>query len=164
MRILPVSDYNLVYIDCTDLVVNVYIDISKKFNDISTLKDKDLKKLIFHYMVMSLFKKNKIKQKRPVYFFNRDIMLEFPDKRYIKCFIIIFKHLKTLLPAPLIMLEEDIMKKSKGEIKGLNEKFTHYYMNSKKNTFKLRKYLDSEEFYDLIKALKDIKNIKSLST
>jgi len=91
--------------------------------------------------------------------------MEFVDKRYVKCFVSIIKHLKTLLPVPLIFVNnDDIFINNNGELKDLNERVTNFYQNFKKSTAKLRKYLQSEEFYELVKVLNNIKNIKQLST
>lgn len=165
VRNIIVAKYNLVYIDCSDLIVNVYISILKQFTELDKLKDRDLKKLIFHYVVTALISRNKHSSKRPVYFFNKIFLLEFTDKRYIKCFLSIIKHLKNLLPVPLIILENhNIFDNDNGELKGLNEKISNHYITNKSNTKKLRKYLQNEEFYELIKVLGNIKNIKQLST
>jgi len=153
------------YIDCSDLIINVYISILKQIPNINQLKDKDLKKLIFHYIVISLLKRKKRNNRRPVYFFNSTFFTEFVDKRYVKCFIMIIKHLKSLLPTPLILVEkEDLFKTDSGELKELNEKISNFYINNKRGTTQLRKYLRNEEFYELIKVLSNIKNIKQLST
>jgi hypothetical protein len=139
--------------------------IFKHVNDINTLKDKDLKKLIFHYVITLILRKKKNSSKRPVYFFNKTFLMEFVDKRYVKCFVSIIKHLKTLLPVPLIFVNnDDIFINNNGELKDLNERVTNFYQNFKKSTAKLRKYLQSEEFYELVKVLNNIKNIKQLST
>lgn len=165
MRNIVIKKYNLIYIDCSDLIVNVYITLLKQFTELEKLKDKDLKKLIFHYIVTALLSRNKHSTKRPVYFFNKQFLLEFTDKRYIKCFVSILKHLKSLLPVPLILLEnQNIFANDNGELKGLNEKISNHYVNSKTSTVRLRKYLQNEEFYELIKVLDNIKNIKQLST
>lgn len=165
MRSFTNKEYNLVYIDASDLIVNVYLMIFKHVCDINTLKDKDLKKLIFHYVITLILRKNKNSSKRPVYFFNKTLLMEFVDKRYIKCFVSIIKHLKTLLPVPLIFVNnDDIFINNNGELKDLNERITNFYQNFKKSTAKLRKYLQSEEFYELVKVLNNIKNIKQLST
>lgn len=165
MRKIIISKYNLVYIDCSDLIVNVYINIIKQFTELERLKDKDIKKLIFHYIVTALLSRNKNSSKRPVYFINKIFLLEFTDKRYVKCFISIIKHLQNLLPVPFIVLDNhNIFDNDKGELKGLNEKISSYYITKKSNTIKLRKYLQNEEFYELIKVLGNIKNIKQLST
>lgn len=165
MRNIIVSKYNLVYIDCSDLIINVYISIFKQFKGLDKLKDKDLKKLIFHHIVTALLKRNKHSSRRPVYFINKIFLLEFADKRYVKCFISIIKHLKSLLPVPFIILENhNIFENDNGELKGLNEKISNHYITNKNSTLKLRKYLQNEEFYELIKVLGNIKNIKQLST
>jgi hypothetical protein len=165
VRNIQIKKYNIIYIDCSDLIINTYISILRDFLDINKLKDKDLKKLIFHYIVKSFISRNKHSTKRPVYFFNRKFIAEFTDKRYIKCFLIIIKNLKSLIPVPIILIDnENLFSQNRGELKGLNEKITSYYLNSNKNTIKLRKYLKNEDFYELIEAFKDINNIKYITT
>ena len=165
MRNIIVTKYNLVYIDCSDLIVDVYISIHKQFSDLDKLKDKDIKKLIFHHVVTALLSRNKYSSKRPVYFINKVFLLDFADKRYVKCFVSMIKHLKSLLPVPFIILENhNIFDNDNGELKGLNERISNHYITGKNNTLKLRKYLQNEEFYELVKVLGNIKNIKQLST
>lgn len=165
MRSFYIQRFNLLYIDCSDLIVNVYISILNLNIDVNTVSSKDLRKLIFHFIVRDLLKRKGTKNKRPVYYFDKKFLLEFTDKKYIESFIFIIKHLKSLLPVPLILIDNDKIFNSKnGDIIGLSEKISHNFINSKKSTIKLRKYLENEEFYELIKALSDIKNIKHLST
>lgn len=165
MRNITVKEYNLTYIDCSDLIINTYISINKDIFEIKKLKDKDLKKLIFHYLVKSFISRNKQTKKRPVYFFNKKFIEEFTDKRYIKCFLIIIKSLKSMVPIPIVILEnQDIFSQNNGELKGLNERISNHYFTSRKNTIKLRKYLENEDFYELTKAFKDINNIKYITT
>jgi hypothetical protein len=165
VRNFIIPEYNITYIDCSDLVVEVYLEVCKMKVPLCDIIDKDLKKLTFHYIVKELLKKNKRLKGRPVYFFNIKFINEFCEKKYIKNFLYSLKHLKSLLPIPLIFIDnDDIFLKNNGHLKGLNERITSHYTKHKKNTYKLRKYLESEDFYDLIKELSDIKNIKQLST
>lgn len=165
MRNFVYKEYNIVYIDCTDLVVKVYLEINKLDIDLENIKDRDLKKLTFHFIVKELLKKNKRLRERPVYYFNTNLLNDFCDKKYLKNLLGSLKHLKSLLPIPLIFVEnDDIFVRNNGHLKGINEKISQHYIKHKKNTYKLRKYLESEEYYDLIKELCDIKNIKQLST
>jgi hypothetical protein len=156
--------YNLVYVDCSDLVVNVFLDICNLHISIETIKDKDIKKLIFHFIVTELIKRNKHLKHRPVFFIDKKILLEFTNKDYIKHFLYVFKHIKSLLPVPLLILNDQSMFTNRGDLKGYNEKINNHYMFNKKGTYKLRKYLEMEEFYELVDKLADIKNIKLLST
>lgn len=165
MRNFYSQNYNLVYIDCNDLVLNVFLSINKLNISLDNLKPRDFKKLVFHYVVEELLKKNKFKSKRPVYFFNKTFLASFCDKKYIECFLYSLKQLKNLLPVPVIFLENsDLFLKNNGDLKELEEKITNYYIKHKRSTYKLRKYLENEEFYELVNKLNDIKNIKLLST
>ena len=164
MRSFKYDAYNLTYVDCSDLVVNVFLDICRLNVSVDKAKGKDIKKLIFHFIVTDLIKRNKGLKNRPVFYIDKKILLEFTNKEYIKHFICVFKHIKSLLPVPLLILNDQNMFKNEGEIKGYNEKIHNHYLFSRKNTHRLRKYLESEEFYDLIDKLTDIKNIKLLST
>lgn len=164
MRSFDYGTYNLTYIDCSDLVVNVYLDICNLGLSADKAKGKDIKKLIFHFIIAELLKRNKKLKFRPVFFIDKKILLEFTDKNYIKHFICVFKHIKSLLPVPMLILSDQNLFKNEGEIKGYNERIYNHYLFNKKGTYRLRKYLESEEFYELIDKLSDIKNIKLLST
>lgn len=165
MRSFYFEKYNLNYIDCSDIVINVYLSIHNMGLDVGKLKDKDLKKLIFHFIVKSLLKRSRSKRKRPVYFLYKNFIQEFVDKRYVKSFLYIIDHLRKLLPVPIVLIESvKIFDSHNGDLIGLNEKIASKYINGNKSTVKLRKYLEAQEFYDLIEALSDINNIKHLST
>ena len=164
MRSFEYSTYNLTYVDCSDLVVNVYLDICNLDVSIDRIKSKDIKKLIFHFIVAALLKRNKKLKSRPVFFIDKKILLEFTNKEYIKHFICVFRHLKSLLPVPMLIINDQNLFQNEGEIKGYNERIYNHYMFNKKGTYRLRKYLESEDFYELIDKLTDIKNIKLLST
>lgn len=165
MRNFIFKNYNLNYIDCSDLIINIYICILKEITDVSNLKDKDLKKLVFHYLVKRFLEHNKKSLKRPVFYFDKNVLLEFTDKRYIKCFLYIIKQLKGLLPIPILIInDQKIFTENTGHMKGLNEKISNHYIYTKKNTVKLRKYLQNEDFYELINVFKDINSIRYIST
>lgn len=164
MRKFEYKEYNLVYVDCSDLVVNVYLDILKLDVSIENIKSKDVKKLIFHFLVVELLKRCKQLKYRPIFYIDKKILIEFTNKEYVKHFISVFKHIKSLLPVPLLILGDQNLFKNQGEIKGYNEKIFNHYMFNRKGTYRLRKYLEIEEFYELVDKLTDIKNIKLLST
>ena len=164
MNYFKSKEHNLIYINCSQLIHKIYDSILELNLDLETIKEKDLKKLIFHYFVEQLLKIGKSKKytERPVYFIFKDDFIKY-NSTFLNCFTYVFKHLKTLLPVPLILIENSqIFINNNGELKGLSERALNYYIRGKISTYKLRKYLEDENFYELVNVLKDVKNIKAL--
>jgi len=159
---LILTKYNLVYINCTEL----YTDIFKKIQEVGLdkLTRKDTKKLIFHYIITDFLKISKIRKskEKPVFFFYSDKFLDV-NSSFLLEFINVIKMLKGFLPVPVLIFKNDsIFIKNNGELKGLNEKIYNFYSNRNHSVKKLRKYLETEEYYQLIEVLKDVGSIKTL--
>lgn len=156
------SRYNIVYIDCTGF----YNNTLNKINDLHIYKpsSRDIKKLIFHFIIRDLLYTSKIKKtkEKPVFFFRSNDFLK-TDTTFIVQFINVVKMLKKLLPVPvLIFKDEEIFKKNNGNLKGLSEKIFNFYSTRDHSTKKLRKYLEVEEYYELIKVLGEVRSLKTL--
>jgi hypothetical protein len=159
---LILTKYNLVYINCTEL----YTDTFKKIQEVGLdkLTRKDTKKLIFHYVITDFLKISKIRKskEKPVFFFYSDKFLDV-NSSFLLEFINVIKMLKSFLPVPVLIFKNDtIFIKNNGELKGLNEKIYNFYSNRNHSVKKLRKYLETEEYYQLIEVLKDVGSIKTL--
>jgi len=160
------KNHNIVYYDCSSFSTNIFADILNLGLNPTDLREKDLKKLILHFFVEQILtlSKNKTLKNRPVYVVFTDSLSNITSKKYLKNFLLVFKHLKRLLPIPLIMVQNDsIFIKQNGEFTGLNEKISSFYLKDR-DTTKLRKYVNKEEYYSLIKTLEDVKNLKYIST
>lgn len=71
--------------------------------------------------------------------------------------------LKSYLPVPVLVLKNiDVLNNNCGHVKGLNEKIYNFYINRIPNVKKLKKYLENEEYYELINILGEAKHIKTL--
>lgn len=166
MERFAVKGYNIVYLNCSDFLNTIYNSICTLEINPDSLKDKDLKKLIFHFFVDLLLKKSKNKKfkEKPTYFIFKSAFKNIDNLKYAQCFSYVIKQLKNLLPIPILVLENDkIFESNNGELKGYNEKISSFYIKRKLGTYKLRKYLQAEEFYELVNTLQDIKNIHTLS-
>jgi hypothetical protein len=159
-----VKSHNLTYIDCSFFIEKIFESISELNVNVNSIKEKDLRKLIFHYFIELLLKqgKNKSYKERPVYFIFKEDFL-YQQNRFINAFTYVFKHIKKLLPVPLIVIENsNIFHSNNGELLGINNRIVNYYIKNKISTQRLRKYLEEESFYELIKVLQDVRNIKAL--
>lgn len=164
MAEIRVECYNLGYINCSDVVSKIVKDIAML--NLDSLKVADLKKLTFHYFINFLLEKSRNREMgyRPVYFvFNES--LKALDNNYLLIFKYVIQQLKTMLPVPIIVLDDvDIFSKNNGALREINEKMSNFYVKRKISLRKLNKYINKEEYYELIKVLKDASNIALLST
>lgn len=159
------KEHNLIYVDCNDVVDYVYKNLVGLELEIDTLPKKDLRKLTIHYFLTYIFKKSKNKDftEKPVYFLIFQTFKNIQSKSFMDSVVYAFKKLKSLLPVPLVVIDNyGILKNKNGEYKGLSEKMMNFYINRKIETKKLKKYLKTEEYYELIKVFKDIVNIKTI--
>jgi len=159
------KEYNLVFLNCNDVVDYILKNLTYLDLNLDLLPKKDLKKLTLHYFLMFIFKLSKDKEhkEKPVYYLTLDMFKGIDNKNFIESIIFTFKKLKSLLPVPLIILNDyNILKSKNGEYKGVCEKLVNFYINRKIETKKLKKYLETEEYYELIKVFKDIINIKTI--
>ena len=164
MTEIRVEGYNLEYIDCSDMVATIVGNINKL--NIDGLKVSDSKKLTFHYFICSLLDKSKNRKMhyRPVYFIFSE-SLNVLDADYLSIFKSVMKQLKNTLPIPVIVVDDgDIFIKNNGSLREINEKMSNLYMKRKMSLRKLNKYVFEEEYYELIKVLKNAGNIALLST
>lgn len=154
------------FIDCKKQVDKIYSDISDLGLELEKLPNKDLKKLTLHYFVTNVFlKRNKrLEKEKPVYYINSNYLSCIEDKRYLDSLNYVVKKLNQLLPVPLITLDPSILKRKNGDYKGLCEKMLNLYVNRKIETKKLKRFLEVEEYYELMSAFKDIVNIKTVVT
>jgi hypothetical protein len=157
------SEYNLCYINCSTAVDLAYKNICNI--GVSELSKSDLKKLLFHFIVIELLNISRGKKftEKPVFFLYKKYLTELPYD-VIEQSIVVIKLFKNYLPVPFIVLDDgNVFKKNKGELKELNERLVNFYIKRKHCTRKLRKFLQKEEFYELINILKDVNNIKTIT-
>jgi hypothetical protein len=167
MPALRPKNYNLAYIDISDFVERIYSNILNLDIGIKNLPKKDLRKLTLHYFISNLYRVTKKKKyiEKPVYFLNMESFKSINNEPYIKSLIYTIKKLKSLLPIPIIVLNNfDKLVVSGGDFKGLCEKMENFYTKRQFNTKSLKKYLETEDFYELISIFKDVVNIKTLLT
>lgn len=157
--------YNIVFIDCSFFIANIYHSIVQLIEGIN-VNDKDFNKLLMHFFITELLNKSKKKtfKERPVYIFYSKGIKNISCKRYLKSFIYTLKKLRTLLPVPILVIEEDIFKVKNGDYKEVCERVNNFYYSRKFNSRKLKEFLEIGEYYELIKVFNNIINIKSIST
>ncbi len=156
------KEYNVVYINCTKFYSKIFSKINNEYG--LNLKSKDLKKLIFHYLITDLLLVSKIKKskEKPVFFFCSDEFSELNSSFFVE-FLNVIKLVKSYLPVPvLIFKNSSFLTEKLGDIKGLNEKIYNFYFKRSHSIKKLKKYLEFGEYYDLIKILGEAKHIKTL--
>jgi hypothetical protein len=100
---IKIKDYNLVYIDCTDFIIESLTSIASL--NIVKFKVSDKKKLITHYLIKLLLKKSKLKtgSNRPVYFVQNNIF-DILDNDYANLYRLVISKIKSMLPVPLIVI------------------------------------------------------------
>lgn len=164
MTEIRANGYNLLYIDCSGIVLDTVENIAAL--SIEKLNTSDIKKLTFHFFIKFILEKSKKKRKslRPVYYIFSD-SLKMLDDNYYQIFKYVIKQLNSMVPVPIIVLDDvNIFVKNNGSLKELNEKMSDYYIKRKVSSRKLNKYVNKEEYYELTKVLNDVSNIALLLT
>ena len=136
------SENNLIYIDCGGIVDFVQKNIYDLDLQVDNIPKKDLRKLTLHYFLIYIFKKSKNRQdaERPVYFLLMSVLEKQKNDVFLESIVYSYKKLKTLLPVPFVILKSHkIFKEKNGDLKGLNEKMTSYYLNRKVEIIKLKR-------------------------
>lgn len=163
MLVCKSKQYNLIFIDCNYFLSSISHSISTLV-EVDKLSKTDYKKLVLHYFLSELLSvsKRKTHKEKPVYCFTTTF-LKTLDEVYLNTLIAVIKKLKKILPLPILIIEEyKVLTNKNGEYKEVCEKISNFYTTRKIQTRKLKKYLELEEYYELIKVFNNVNNIKSI--
>ena len=129
------------------------------------LTKKDVSKLVMHFLIINLLEisKSRTIKEKPVFYFEKDVFVSQKDMIFLSSFLTSLKKLKKFLPVPILILEGSIFVKNKtGDLKGLVSQLSSYYVNREINSRELKKYLKTQEFYELTDLLSSTSTLKSL--
>ena len=157
------KEYNLIFIDCNYFLDSISYSITTLV-DIDKLSKTDYKKLILHYFLSELLSLSKRKnyREKPVYCLTTTFLKSL-EGRYLDALITVIKKLKKILPLPLLIVEDyKVLTNKNGEYKEVCEKISNFYTNRKIQARALKRYLELEGYYELIKVFNNVNNIKSI--
>jgi hypothetical protein len=133
--------------------------------ELSSLKKTDQKKLLLHFFICNLLeiKSRSRNSSRMVFFLYKEDLFYLTRAIDTDIFTSVIKRIKSKVPVPFLILDNDIFDVNlTGELKGVLEKISNYFIKRSCNAVSLKKYLMREGFQDLIKTLDAPKNINTL--
>ena len=163
MNEIVFDSYNLSFVDVTGLFNVIYKKVDSYNMEILTKKD--VSKLVMHFLIINLLEisKSRTIKEKPVFYFEKDVFVSQKDMIFLSSFLTSLKKLKKFLPVPILILEGSIFVKNKtGDLKGLVSQLSSYYVNREINSRELKKYLKTQEFYELTDLLSSTSTLKSL--
>lgn len=163
MNEIVFDNYNISFVNITSLFNKIYKKVDSY--NIELLTKEDINKLVMHFLIINLLEisKKRTKKEKPVFYFERDVFVLQKNMIFLNSFLISLKKLKKFLPVPILILERSIFVKNKtGDLKGLISQLSSFYTNREINSKELKKYLKTQEFYELTDLLSSTSTLKTL--